>query len=118
MADAPEVEPELAVAEAALPAVVPVEAPAVVAPPVEAAPALDAAVGPAEIEVVFKQSDDDPALTVMGADCATAPVLSRRVKPMDVPEAMLHTQVREVELVSGKFSRAVPLGVLPGRMLR
>jgi hypothetical protein len=80
--------------------------------------ALVAAVGPATREVVFKQDVEDPALMVNGADWATSPVLSRRVRPIEVPAAMFATQVTEVLFCWPRFSRAAPLGLAPGRMLK
>lgn len=83
-----------------------------------APPALEAAVGPEEMEVVFKQEVEDPELTVNGADWTVAPVLSRRVRPMEVPDAMLQTQVTEVVFCWPRLSMAAPVGSAPGRMLR
>jgi len=51
----------------------------------EAAAGVVAAVGPGTMEVVFKHVIDDPGFTVKGADCAVAPVLSRRVSPRETP---------------------------------
>ena len=59
-----------------------------------------------------------PGFTVKGADCAVKPVLSTRVRPRDVPEAMLHIQVREVPFCIPRFSRAEEVGEPPGRMLK
>jgi len=39
---------------------------------------------------------EDPALIVKAADWAVAPVLSRRVNPMEVPEAISDDHVNEV----------------------
>lgn len=75
-------------------------------------------VGPGETDVVLVQEVEDPALTLKGAVCAIKPELSRRVRPMDVPDAMLQTQVSEVLFCSPKFSRALPLGAAPGRTLK
>lgn len=58
---------------------------AVVPLPAEAAAGVVAAVGPGTIEVVFKHVVDDPGFTVKGADCATVPELSRRVRPRETP---------------------------------
>jgi len=68
---------------------VPVEVALVVVPaalPAEvAAEGVVAPVGPGTIEVTFKHDVDDPGFTVKGADCATAPELSRRVRPRETP---------------------------------
>jgi hypothetical protein len=80
--------------------------------------ALDTLVGPDEIDVVLVHVVVDPGFTVKGADCASKPLLSRRVRPIDVPDGMLQVQVTEVPFCCPKFSRATPLGVAPGRMLK
>ena len=41
----------------------------------------------------------------------------KQVESQDIPEAILTVQVREVELVAGKLSRAALLGEAPGRIL-
>jgi hypothetical protein len=107
-------------AAAAVPVVAPVVAgvPPVVAPAVVPAAGVDAAVGPATTEVVFKHVSDDPGLMEKGAVCATSPLVSRRVNPMLVPDAIFTVQVRDVELVAGKLSMAAPLGEAPGRTLK
>jgi len=116
LADAPPVvDVDAAAAVVAVP--VPAEAPAVVAPPVDAAGVV-ATVGPGTAEVVFKHELSVPALTVKDADCATAPLASRRVKPRLVPDWMLTVQVREVVLSGPKLSRAALVGEAPGRILR
>jgi hypothetical protein len=46
--------------------------------------------------LLVKQAEEDPGLIVNAADCAMAPVLSRRVRPIKVPAAMLAVHVREV----------------------
>jgi hypothetical protein len=60
----------------------------------------------------------DPALTVKAADCAVAPVLSRRERPMEVPAAMSVDQVYEVPVWVPRLSRAAAEGWLPGWMLK
>lgn len=112
-------EAALVVAEPEVAGVVAVPVPVVVpvAAPVEAA-ALVATVGPEESDVVLVHAVEDPGFTVKGADCAVEPVLSRRVRPIDVPDGMLQVQVTEVLFCCPKFSRATPLGVAPGRMLK
>lgn len=82
------------------------------------AAALVGDVGPAEIDVVLVQEVEDPGFTVKGAVCAIEPELSRRVRPMDCPDAMLQIQVTEVPFCCPKFSRATPFGVAPGRTLK
>lgn len=57
-----------------------------------------------------------PALMVNAADWAVAPVLSRRVNPMDVPEAISVVHVNEVPVCVPRFSRAAAVGWFPGRM--
>jgi len=59
-----------------------------------------------------------PGLIVKAADCAMAPVLSRRVKPMEVPAAKLVLHVYEVPVCWPRSCRAAEPGELPGRMLR
>lgn len=108
-------EPPAVVAAEVL--VVPVPLLVVATVPVGAA-ALVATVGPEEIDVTLVHVVEEPGFTVKGADCAVKPVLSRRVRPIDVPDAMLQTQVTEVLFCCPKFSRATPLGVAPGRMLK
>lgn len=46
--------------------------------------------------LLVKQAEEDPGLIVNAADCAMAPVLSRRVRPMEVPAAMFAVHVIEV----------------------
>jgi len=46
--------------------------------------------------LLVTQAEEAPGLIVNAADCAMAPVLSRRVSPMEVPAAMLAVHVREV----------------------
>jgi len=75
-------------------------------------------VGPAESDVELVHEVDDPGFTVKGAVWAVKPVLSTRVRPMDVPDAMLHIQVTEVLFCCPKFSREAEVGLPPGRMLR
>ena len=50
------------------------------------------------------------------ADWAVAPVLSRRVNPMEVPAAISVVHVNEVPVCWPRFSRAAALGWFPGRM--
>lgn len=57
-----------------------------------------------------------PALIVKAADWAVAPVLSRRVNPMEVPAAISLDHVNEVPVCWPRFSRAAALGWFPGRM--
>jgi hypothetical protein len=59
---------------------------------------------------------EDPALIVKAADWAVAPVLSRRVSPMEVPEAISVVHVNEVPVCWPRFSRAAAPGWFPGRM--
>jgi len=75
-------------------------------------------VGPAAVEVVFKHAVEDPGLILNGADCAVAPVLSRRVRPIEVPDWRFATHVMEVLFCWPRFSRAAEPGEAPGRMLR
>jgi len=56
---------------------------------------LAADVDPAEL---VKQLLEDPALMVKGAEEAVVPILSRMVRPMEVPAAMLVGHVRDVPL--------------------
>lgn len=49
-----------------------------------------------ELLVLFKQLVSGPLLTVKGADWPVAPVLSRRVRPREVPGAWLTFQVKVV----------------------
>lgn len=95
----------------------PVVAGVVAGVPVDAT-ALVATVGPDESDVALVHVVEDPGFTVKGADCAVKPVLSRRVRPIDVPDWMLQSQVTEVLFCCPKFSIATPLGVAPGRMLK
>lgn len=48
------------------------------------------------LPVLVKQALLLPALTVKGADSAVVPVLSRMVRPIEVPAAILVLHVREV----------------------
>jgi len=48
--------------------------------------------------------------TVKAADWARAPLLSRRVKPIEVPEAMLTTHVSEVPVWVPKSTRGAAVG--------
>jgi len=64
------------------------------------------------------QAEEAPGLIVNAADCAMAPVLSRRVSPMEVPAAMLAVHVREVPVCWPRSWRAGEPGELPGRMLK
>lgn len=60
----------------------------------------------------------EPELMEKAADCAVAPVLSRRVKPMEVPAAISVVHVNDVPFCWPRSSRAAALGWLPGRMLK
>jgi len=73
----------------------------VVAPPEEGpagAELLPEALDPEaeELEPLPTQLVEDPPLIVKAADWAVAPVLSRRVNPMEVPEAISDDHVNEV----------------------
>lgn len=81
-------------------------------------PELGVDVGPGTMEVEFKQEEEVPGLTVKGADCATAPVLSRRVRPREEPLGKLQVHVTEVLFCCPRFSRAEPVGLAPGRILK
>jgi hypothetical protein len=70
---------------------------------VVAEPALVEGVLPTQLESV-------PLLMVKGADCATKPELSRRLRPIDVPAAMLTVHVKEVPLCWPRSTRAAALG--------
>jgi len=72
----------------------------------------------AEPEADAVKQDEDPELTVKAAEFATAPVLSRRVRPREVPAAMLVDQVYEVPVCVPRLSMAAALGWLPGWMLK
>jgi len=90
-------------------------------PDVAELPALEAGVlapvGPGASDVVFRHVVD-PGLTVNGADWAVAPVLSRRVKPREVPAGWLTVHVTEVPFSSPRFSSAAAVGDEPGRTLK
>jgi len=66
----------------------------------------------------LRQLVSDPPLIENAAEEAVAPVLSRIVRPMEVPAAISVFQVSEVPLCWPRFSRAVAVGWLPGRMLK
>jgi len=72
----------------------------------------------AELPPPFKQLVSDPPLIVNGAEEAVVPVLSRMVRPMEVPAAMSVFHVNEVPVCWPRFSRAEAVGSLPGRMLK
>jgi hypothetical protein len=71
-----------------------------------------------ELPPPFKQLVSDPELIENAAEEAVAPVLSRMVRPMEVPAAMSVFHVSEVPLCWPRFSRAVAVGWFPGRMLK
>jgi len=70
------------------------------------------------LEPLPTHDEELPGWMVKAADCAVAPVLSRRVKPMEVPDAMSVVHVKEVPDCWPRFSRAAAPGWLPGRMLK
>lgn len=77
---------------------------------------------PAAEEVVLPAADEPlrqeepPSWTVKGAEEAVAPVLSRRLRPREVPEVMLTVHVSEVPDCWPKLIRAAAEGCPPGRM--
>lgn len=69
----------------------------VVEPGAGAGAVLVATAVPAEVETAWPtQVVSVPLLTVKGADWATKPLLSRSVRPMDVPTATFTFHVRDV----------------------
>lgn len=58
------------------------------------------------------------AWTVKAADWARVPVLSRRLRPREVPAVTLTVHVSEVPVWVPKSRRAAAVGWLPGRMLK
>jgi len=82
----------------------------------DVAPVVGTVVPPAV--VVELRQDALPGCTVNGADWAVAPVLSFRVRPIEVPAAILTVHVRDVLVVAGKVWRAVAVGWFPGRILK
>jgi hypothetical protein len=73
----------------------------VVAPPVVPVP---------PVVAVELRQDASPGCTVNGADWAVAPVLSFKVRPREVPAAILTVHVRDVLLVAGKVWIAGAVG--------
>lgn len=68
-------------------------------------------------ELADKQLVSGPLLMVKAADWARAPVLSRSVRPMEVPAAILVFQVKILPWRPVNCSSASPPGVAPGRIL-
>lgn len=106
-------------------ALVAVEVPAAV---VEAAEVVEPPAAELELEVVEPPAallveepedpmqDVEPDWTVKGAELSVAPVLSRMLRPREVPEVMLTVHVREVPDCWPKSTRAAAEGCPPGRM--
>jgi hypothetical protein len=86
----------------------------VVAPPPVVVPVLG---GVEELEAV-RQAVLELSWTVKAADWARAPVLSRRLRPREVPAVILTVHVIEEPVWVPKSIRAAAVGWLPGRMLR
>jgi hypothetical protein len=101
---------EVAIVAGVVAGVVPVAG----APPEAGAPELPPAAvvaEPALLEGVLPtQLESVPLLMVKGADCATKPELSRRLRPIDVPAAMLTVHVKESPLCWPRSTRAAAVG--------
>jgi len=86
---------------------------AVVDPPaavVEPVVALVGAAAPPDSDVVLVQLVELPCRMGNGADDAVAPVLSRSVRPMEVPAGRFTSHVTDVEFCWPRSSRACALG--------
>jgi len=87
--------------------------------PVEVEPEVPetALVGEGEMESVLVLQLGPPPWTVIGADCDRAPLLSLRLKIIDVCGAKLTSQVKEVPVYEpGKLRMAGAVGSAPGTM--